>query len=56
MSTQEIYFRTLVAILGLAIIVGAFIVQTAIILQVLEIIGGLILTVLTLLKRFNPWH
>lgn len=55
MSTQEIYFRSLVAILGIAIVAGAFIVQAAIILQILEIAGGLILTVLTLLKRFKPW-
>lgn len=56
MSTQEIYFRSLIVILGIAIVAGAFIVQTAIILQVLEIIGGLLLTVLTLIKRFKPWH
>ena len=56
MSTQEIYFRALVVLIGLAIVAGAFIVEAAIMLKILEGIGGVIVIVITFIKRFSPWH
>ena len=55
MTTQEIYFRVLVALLGLAIFAGSFIVNTVIIMQVLEAIGGLVIIFITFIKRFTSW-
>ena len=55
MTTQEIYFRVLVALFGLAIFAGAFIVNAAIIMQALEALGGIIIILFTFLKRFSSW-
>lgn len=56
MTTQEIYFRTLIVLIGVAIIAGAFILETAIVIQLMEALGGLIVIVITFMKRFSPWH
>jgi hypothetical protein len=56
MSTQEIYFRTLIVLIGVAIIAGAFILEAAIVVQVMEALGGAIVILITFMKRFSPWH
>jgi len=55
MSHQEIYFRTLVVLLGLAIAAGGIILEGIIILKVIEALGGIALIVITTIKRFKLW-
>jgi len=55
MSHQEIYFRTLVVLLGLAIATGGIVLEGILILKVIEALGGIALIVITAIKRFKLW-
>lgn len=55
MSHQELYFRSLVGLFGLAITVGAFVVEAAILLHILQALGGVIVLLLSTIKRFKLW-
>lgn len=55
MTNQEIYFRTLVVLLGLAIATGGIVLEGIIILKVIEALGGIVLIIVTSIKRFKLW-
>jgi len=55
MSHQEIYFRSLIVIFGLSIAVGAFVIEAVILLKLLEITGGIVLIIISTIKRFKLW-
>ena len=55
MSNQELYFRSLVALFGIAVVVGAFVIESALLLQLLNGFAGLIALSIALLKRFKLW-
>lgn len=55
MSHQELYFRTLVVLFGLAVAVGGAVLEGAIILKILEAIGGIVIVLITTIRKLKLW-
>jgi len=55
MSTQEIYFRTVVVLLGISISVGAVVIEAAIVLKLLEALAGIFIIIISTIRRFKLW-